>query len=138
MTHMLTFPGPDDGHEPARDERLGRLLRSVVGDAPADDVDWVALADRISAAVRARRAAPWWSHVERWQRRALPLALAAGLVGGVALWSAAVDARADATSASGSVDLVSAVVSGVSSEDAAMSYAGAVAGSIDLVAEAPQ
>src|SRR5258705_11175283 len=88
MTRMFSFPHPDDADEPSRDERLGALLREVVGTTPLDDVDWTALADRVGGAVRAH-GAPWWIHVERRQRRALPLALAAGLVGALAVWSPA-------------------------------------------------
>ena len=137
MTRMFSFPGPDDG-EPARDARLGVLLRSVVGDTPMPDVDWSALAARIGDAVRVPQVAPWWSHVERWQRRALPLALAAGLVGAVAFYGAVRNARAELAPAAGSIDLVSAVVSGGSSVDAARSYAGAVVSSLDAGLEVPE
>jgi hypothetical protein len=136
MTRFFVFPGSAGG-EPARDERLGALMREVVGDLPMTELDWSALLDRVSAAARAQHAAPWWAHVERWQRRALPLALAAGLVGGLTLWNAAATARRDTfTSATG--DPVSAVVAGASSEDAATSYAGSVASSADLVSGVPE
>jgi hypothetical protein len=142
MTRMFTFPDPQGGEpqrdEPLRDERLGALLRDAVGAPPMGDVDWSALAERVSAAVRSQHAMPWWSYVGRWQRRALPLALAAGLVGALAIWSgAAAVARAEA-SAYGTGDLVTAVLSGISSDDAASSYAGSVTGSSELVSGVPE
>lgn len=136
MTRFFVFPGPDDG-EPARDERLGALLREIVGEPPMAAVDWAALADRVSNATRTQHPAPWWAHVERWQRRALPLALAAGLVGGLALWKGVGTSRAD-TFASVTGDPVSAVAAGASSDDAATSYAGSVATSADLVSGVPE
>lgn len=135
MTRVFNFPDPAGG-EPARDERLGALLRDTVGATPMADVDWTALADRIAAAVRMPRTTPWWGHVERWQRRALPLAIAAGLVGALALWSAASGSRSELIAGNG--DLVTAVVSGASSTDAAVTYAGTVAGSADLVTGLPE
>lgn len=137
MTRMYDFPAPDD-QEPARDERLGALIRASVGSSPGSAVDWNALAGRIGAAVRERRVAPWWSQVALWQRGALPLALAAGLVGALALFGAGGDARGDAGSTSEPIDLVSAVVSGTSSSDAARTYAGAVAESPWLATDAPE
>ena len=137
MTRMFSFPAPDGGAEPARDERLGALLRDAVGEAPMADVDWSELAKRVSAAVRSHQAMPWWGHVERWQRRALPLAIAAALVGALALWTDVAVARAEAaTYPSG--DMVSAVVGGVSPADAATSYAGSVTASGELVAGVPE
>jgi hypothetical protein len=136
MTRMFTFPDPNGG-EPARDERLGALLRDVVGEPPMADVDWSALAGRVSAAVRSQQAIPWWTHIGRWQRRALPLALAAGLVGALALWSGAAIARAEAA-AYGSGDLVTALLSGVPSEDAVTSYTRSITGSSELVSGVPE
>jgi hypothetical protein len=137
MTRFFIFPGSDADGEPARDASLGALLRQVVGEPPMADVDWSALADRVSGAVRAQHAAPWWAHVERWQRRALPLALAAGIVGALAFWNASASARLD-TFAVATGDPVNAVVSGASSDDAATSYAGSVTSSADLVSGVPE
>jgi hypothetical protein len=128
---------PDEG-EPSRDPRLGALLRAAVGDPPVADVDWDALAERVSMAVRAQRAAPWWSYAERWQRRAIPLALAAGLVGTLALWNASTELRAEAAALGGSPDLVTAVVSGTPASDAATSYAGSFTSTVDLVTGVPE
>jgi hypothetical protein len=135
---MFSFPDPDRAGEPPRDERLAALLREAVGETPMATVDWATLADRVGAALRGQQFAPWWSHVARWQRRALPLALAAGLVGGLALWNAARGSRGDAVPLSGGSDLVTAVVAGVSSADAALSYARSVTGSVDLTAGMPE
>jgi hypothetical protein len=135
MTRMFDFPNPGGG-EPVRDERLGALLRAAVGEAPMGDVDWSALAERVAAAVRAQHGTPWWGHVARWQPRVLPLALAAGLVGALALWQATVGAR-ETTLVAGSGDLVTAVVSGTSSADAALFYAGSLT-STELAAEVPE
>jgi hypothetical protein len=127
--------GPDDG-EPARDERLGALLRQVVGDPPMAEVSWPQLAQRIAADVRAHQAAPWWSYAEHWQRRAIPLALAAGLVGALAFWGTATSRPAEASS---SMDLVSAVVAGRSSTaEAASSYAHSLTGTMDLTGVPPE
>ena len=137
MTRMYDFPTPD-AHDPARDERLGALLRESVGDPPTSAVDWNALAARIGAAVRERQVVPWWSHVARWQRGAVPLALAAGLVGALALFGTGAAMNDDSGPTSEPFDLVSAVVSGASSSDAALTYAGAVAGSPWLANGAPE
>ncbi len=137
MTRMFDFPVSDD-HEPARDERLGALLRETIGHPPMSTVDWNALATRIGAAVRDGQVTPWWSHVARWQRRAVPLALAAGLVGALALFGTGNAANGDEEPTSEPLDLVSAVVSGTSSSDAALTYAGAVAQSPWLANGAPE
>src|SRR5258705_9754824 len=85
------------------------------------DVRWQKLAQRIAAAVHAYQA-PWWSYAERWQRRVLPLALAAGLVGALAFWGTAASRSPDAST----TDLVSAVATGASPAGAASSYARSV------------
>jgi hypothetical protein len=126
--------GPDNTGEPARDERLGALLRQVVGEAPMAEVSWPQLAQRISDAVQAHQGAPWWSYAARWQRRAIPLALAAGIVGALAFWGTATSRPAEASS----MDLVSAVVTGTSTADAASSYARSVTGTLDLTRVLPE
>jgi hypothetical protein len=120
--------------EPARDERLGALLRDALGDAPMAEVSWSQLAERINAAVHAQQAAPWWSYAERWQRRALPLALAAGIIGALAFWGTTTSRSADAST----TDLVSAVVTGTSPADAASSFAHSVTGAMDLNGAVPE
>ena len=131
MTRMLDFP--DSGGEPERDERLGELLRDAVGESPMRDVDWTALAARVGSAVRAHHATPWWGHVSRWQQRALPLALAAGLVGALAIWQSSAEAR-EPVLVPGTGDLVTAVVSGAPADEAAMFYAGALATTVEQAA----
>jgi len=137
MTRMFSFPAPDEAGEPVRDARLGALLRDVVGEAPMTSVDWTALADRIGTAARLQQTAPWWSYVERWQRRALPLALAAGLVGGLALWHSALHIRVESVAVV-SPDLVSSVVAGTPSVEAALSYAHTVTSSEELTTRVPE
>jgi hypothetical protein len=135
MTDFRSFSiRPDSAGEPARDARLGALLRDVVGDPPMADVNWPRLAERIADAVNAHVGAPWWSYAERWQRRAIPLALAAGLIGAFAFWGAATSRPADASS----MDLVSAVVTGTSTADAASSYARSITGTVDLIGVTPE
>jgi hypothetical protein len=136
MTRMFDFPARDGG-EPARDARLGALLRDSVGETPMADVDWSALAERVGAAVRSQQPMPWWGHVERWRLRALPLALAAGLTGALALWSAKESARETATPFYAG-DAITEVVSGTSSADAAGYYAGFVTNTVDVVAGVPE
>jgi hypothetical protein len=137
MTRMFIFPTPDGGAEPARDERLGAILRDFVGEPPMADVDWSALADRVSTAIRSQQSMPWWGHVERWQRRAVTLAVAAGLVGALALWTDIVVGRAEAA-AYPVADMVSAIVSGGSSADAATSFTGTLTASNELVSGVPE
>jgi hypothetical protein len=120
--------------EPARDARLGALLREAVGNVPMADVSWPHLAQRIAAAVHAHQGAPWWSYVERWQRRALPLALAAGILGALAFWGTTAARSAEAST----TDLVSAVATGTSPADAASSFARSVTGSVDFNGAVPE
>jgi hypothetical protein len=126
--------GPDDG-EPARDERLGALLRQVVGDPPMAEVSWSQLAQRIAADVRAHQAAPWWSYAEHWQQRAIPLALAAGLVGALAFWGTATSRPPELSS---SMDLVAAMVTGTPTAEAARAYAHSLTGTLDLTGVQPE
>lgn len=110
-----------------RDEALAALLRPVVGEVPLHAVHWDALALRIGDAVRTR-SSPWWSCAARWERRAVPLALAAGLAGAAALWSSASTLP---TPVAPSSDVVAAVIAGGSpmeeARDAARALAGVVA-----------
>jgi hypothetical protein len=108
--------------EPARDAELGPLLRDIVGTPPVAQVDWTALARRIAVATAAPLHLPWWGYTARWERRALPLALAAGLAGAVALWGLGTPAQLSAT-ATGTTDLVTAVASGAPADDVARSFA---------------
>jgi hypothetical protein len=134
---MFEFPTSGSGSEPARDERLGALLRDAVGDPQLSETEWHTLAERVGAAVRAQQPTPWWGHVARWQLRALPLALAAGLMGAFALWNAAQSPRETAAPYYAG-DAITAVVSGTSSAEAARSYAGFVTNTVDYSANVPE
>jgi hypothetical protein len=121
---------------PPRDEALAGLLRRVLGDVPAD-VDWDALAMRITRAIPRRASTAWWSYADRWSRRMLPIALAASLAGAFALW------RAESTAAQrvvqvGAVDLVNDLVEGTEAADAARSFARSVTGEVSLAGLEPQ
>jgi hypothetical protein len=124
------------GPEPAHDEKLGTMLRDIVGEPPYAAVQWSALADRIGERVAAQMAAPWWSYATRWERRAIPLALAAGLLASVALWStSATTTTWQMTSASG---VTTAVLSGIPAEDAASQFARSITNTADLTAGVPE
>jgi hypothetical protein len=123
----------DDSAEPARDARLGALLAEVVGTPQAHTVHWDALAGRIRAAVHAHDSAPWWSYAERWQRRVLPIAMAAGLVGALALAGTVAHLRGETTSSYTSADAISAVTWGDSSDDAARSLARTLTNGADVL-----
>jgi hypothetical protein len=125
---------PSRWPEPKRDERLGALLRDLLGEIPFGEVHWDALAGRIGAVIRASPTAPWWSYVERWQRRAIPLAVAAGLVGALVLFHPWV-AHSEGLPLTSAADLVSAVVAGTPSEDAATTFARSVTTVADLSEE---
>jgi hypothetical protein len=126
------------GPEPAHDEKLGTMLRDVVGETPYAAVQWSALKDRIGERVAAQMAAPWWSYATRWERRAIPLALAAGLLASVALWSTSASTTTTTlpmTSASG---VTTAVLSGIPAEDAASQFARSITNAADLTAGVPE
>jgi hypothetical protein len=130
MTRWRERHGRTD--EPARDERLGALLRGVVGDPTTAAVDWDGLAARIAAALPGQHSTPWWSYAERWQRRAVPLALAAGLVGLFALWDSTGGAARGETAIPGASEMISAVMSGTSAADAARTYTRSLTSTADL------
>ena len=114
--------GRTPADEPRRDPRLSSVLRDLLGPVPMSDVNWDALAGRVGALIRARQT-PWWGYVERWQRRAVPLAFAAGLLGATVLvhsWLTHPEALVSAP------DMVSAVVAGAPAEDAATAFSHSV------------
>lgn len=116
--------------EPRRDAKLGALLRTAVGDVPSDAVDWNALAQRIgNRAVIV--ATPWWGYAARWERLAIPLALAAGIAGAAALWNTESSARAVAAQA----DVMSVVLSDTPASDAALQIARTMTAVDDATAE---
>ena len=118
--------------DPPRDETLAALLRQAEGDVPLRAVDWDALASRIARSLPGRATITWWSYADRWSRRMLPLALAASLIGAVALWQA--DEPSSTTIASTGVsDVVVDLVQGAPVEDAARSFARTVTAEVALV-----
>jgi hypothetical protein len=124
------------GPEPPHDEKLGSLMRDIVGETPNSAVRWSALAERISERVREQMATPWWSYATRWERRAIPLALVAGLTAAVALWMTSASSTVlHATTASG---VTTAVLSGIPAEDAASQFARTITNSVDLTAGVPE
>ncbi len=124
------------GPEPAHDPALGALLRDVVGETPQAAVDWKALATRIGEQVGRQAAAPWWAYAAQWERRAIPLALAAGMLAAVALWSTTNSATTPAPiTASG---LATAVAAGTTAEDAASQFARSITNTVDLSAGVPE
>jgi hypothetical protein len=114
---------PFDPAEPRRDEQLAALLRQATGDVPVSAVDWDALATRISRAIPSRTASTWRSYAERWERRMLPLALAASLVGAFALWNSAEPTASTVVAQATVTDILSDVVQGAPTDDAALQYA---------------
>ncbi|MEO8562834.1 MAG: hypothetical protein ABI601_12205 [bacterium] len=114
---------PFDPAEPTRDEALAALLRRATGDVPVRAVDWDALALRISRSIPARSAGTWWSYAARWERRMLPLALAASLVGAIALWNSGDPTASTVVAQASSLDAVTEFVQGAPAEDAALTFA---------------
>lgn len=123
------------GPEPDPDHELGGLLRDVVGAAPTGAVDWTALGARISERIDVQTASPWWMYAMQWERRVIPLALAAGIAAAAALWPTAPASPTPLTSASA---LATAVASGTPAEDAASQFARSITNAVDLSAGVPQ
>jgi len=119
--------------DPPRDEALAALLRQVTGDVPVGSVDWDALATRISRALPSRMSTTWWSYADRWSRRMLPIALAASLVGALALW-ASDEPSGVLVAQAGTADVVVDFAQGAPVEDAARTYARTVTGDVVLSA----
>jgi len=134
MTDSRTLGTGAFGPEPAHDPVLGAMLRDVMGETPTSAVNWTALAARIGERV-GTQAAPWWSYATRWERRVIPLALAAGLAAAAALWTTASANTAQLTTA---YELSTAVASGTPAEDAALLFARSITNSVDLTAGVPE
>lgn len=129
MTDERLDARPFGSAEPDRDRALGALLAEVVGRSPVHDVDWPALAARIASA-RQRNRSSWWAYATRWERRAVPVALAAGLVGVLALWGLGMPATARVTVAT-VADPIAALFDGTPVDDAARSFARSATGAGD-------
>ena len=125
------------GPEPAHDPELAALLRSDVGSVPMDEVDWDALAGRISAGVAQQAAGPWWSYATRWERRMLPIALAAGLIGALALITTSPASATTVSSLTTASAAATAVVTGTPVEDAASQFARSITSVADIAAVTP-
>ena len=123
------------GPEPAHDSELGSLLRDLVGETPHDAVNWTRLAMRIRDRVGAQAVMPWWSYATRWERRVIPLALAAGIAASAALWSTPSGSTSQTASAS---ELATAVANGTPAEDAASQFARSITNAVDLAAGVPE
>lgn len=119
--------------EPARDVRLGLMLRDTIGATPHGDVNWAALAKRIGERLPVQMAAPWWTYASRWERRAIPLALAAGIMGALALWGTAGSASASTTEELA----LTAVASGEPAASAAQQFSQAIT-TLDITAGLPE
>ena len=115
------------GPEPAPDPQLAALLHDVLGDAPVHAVDWPALAARIAS--RTSAATPWWSYAAKWERRMIPLALAAGVVAAITLWSTTAIAATPSLSAA---SFTTEVASGAPADDAASQFARTLTNTVDL------
>lgn len=124
------------GPEPEHDAELGSLLRAVTGAVPEGHVNWSQLARRIGAVIDAQRPTPWWGYAARWERRAIPLALAAGIAGALTLWSSS--AAASTLNTTESPELLSAIVSGAPSTEAVRMFARSVTGTAEVNIELPQ
>ena len=135
MTDARTLGAGAFGPEPARDSELGALLRDAVGETPGGSVNWTRLAARIGDRVGTQMAAPWWSYAMQWERRVVPLALAAGIAAVAALWSTTAASAAPIGSASA---LATAVANGTPAEDAASQFARSVTNTVDLAAGVPE
>ena len=123
------------GAEPEHDAPLGGILKDTIGATPHAAVNWLSLADRISSAIATQRLAPWWSYTARWDRRAIPMSLAAGVAAAFALWTTDLAPQPQMTAAA---DVVTAVLGGAPAEDAAASFARAVTGTADFNVGVPE
>ena len=135
MTDSRTLGDGAFGPEPEHDPELGALLRDVVGNTPHGAVNWTTLAARIGERVGRQVSAPWWTYATQWERRVIPLALAAGIAASAALWTSASASPTQPTSASA---LATEVASGTPAEDAASLFARTITNSMDLAAGVPE
>ena len=124
------------GPEPAHDPELGTLIRSTIGDAPMDSVNWTRLAARIGERVGVQASDTWWSYAARWERRVIPIAIAAGIAATAALFSTTASAsEVQRTSASA---LATEVANGTPAEDAAVLFARSITSTVELSAGVPE
>ncbi len=136
MTNKRTLGVGAFGPEPIHDPELGALLRDVIDDAPMDSVNWTRLAARIGERVGAQASDTWWSFVARWDRRVIPIAIAAGMAAAAALFTSTASAsEVQRTTASA---LATEVASGTPAEDAAVLFAGSITSTVEFSAGVPE
>ena len=135
MRHSKVLGAGAFGPEPAPDPALGALLRDVMGDSPSHAVDWTSLASRIVARVGEPATLPWWTYAAQWERRMIPLALAAGIVAAAALWSTTATAVTPLASTS---SFTTEFASGVPADDAASQFARNVTNTADIAGGLPE
>ena len=123
--------------DPPRDVQLGNFLREQVGSVPMHAVDWEELATAISERVAQHAASPWWAYAARWERRMVPVALAAGIAGLFALLTIeALPATTPTFVSAASVN--TAIMTGASFEEAAFQFAHSVTIAGDITAGTPE
>ena len=135
MKHSKVLGAGAFGPEPAPDPALGALLRDVVGESPSHAVDWTSLANRIGRRAGEQATLPWWTYAAQWERRMIPLALAAGVVAAAALWSTTATTVTPLASAS---SLTTEVASGVPADDAASQFARSMTNAADIAGGVPE
>ena len=136
MTNKRTLGVGAFGPEPAHDPELSALLRSVVDDAPMDSVDWTRLAARIGERVAAQAAGPWWSYAAQWEKRVIPVFIAAGIAAAAVLFTTTASAsEVQRTTASA---MTTEVASGTPAEDAAVLFAGSITSTVEMSAGVPE
>ena len=136
MTNKRTLGVGAFGPEPAHDQELGALLRGVVDDAPMESVDWARLAARIGDRVASQASGPWWSYAARWERRVIPIFIAAGIAAAAVLFTTTASAsEVQRTTASA---MTTEVASGTPAEDAAVVFARSITSTVDLAAGVPE
>ena len=136
MTNKRTLGVGAFGPEPAHDAELGALLRGVIDEAPMDGVDWTRLAARIGARVGVQASGPWWSYAAQWERRVIPIFVAAGITAAVALFTTT--ASASETQRTTASAMTTEVASGTPAEDAAVLFAGSITSTVESTAGAPE
>ena len=135
MTNKRTLGVGAFGPDPVHDPELGALLRSVMHDAPMDSVDWPRLAARIGERVGVHASGPWWSYAARWERRVIPIFVAAGIAAAAVVFTTASASEAQRTTASA---MTTEVASGTPAEDAAVLFAGSITSTVELTAGVPE
>jgi hypothetical protein len=130
MTNTRTLGVGAFGPEPVHDPELGALLRGVMDDVPMDSVDWTQFAARIGERIAMQASGTWWSYAARWERRVIPIFVAAGIAAAAALF--ATTASASETQRTTASAMTTEVASGTPAEDAALLFAGSITSTVDI------